>query len=469
MSTVLATFLGIGGGKSIPGYEETTFDGIKIEGKPLVSCFAQRAIVGHVGVEKIDKVLLLMTKESKDKHRDLLVKELVEAGLTEGKITEVADFQLGQNEQEPWRWFELLANKLSRGDRVVFDFTHGFRAIPIVFATAIDYLVQSKGVVLEHAFYSYLNPTRQDGSGLPSATLLDFADFFRINEWSRAIASMTNSLDSGPLLEIAEKDKSSTFKGLRRQPFLKAMGDLHRGVVNIELNRIGELARTAMDEARASRDKLIESGVGAGREAAVLLGLLIDKFSQLEFSEGSDHFTEEFYEWQSRYIELLVEHGMIQQAFLALNEHLGNFCALVVPEGQRPKSWNTKKGRKVRQDYAGQWLRVCGVPRDNWSDELMSERAYAQMQPQIDIIDKAGLLKKLQTRAEILKDIRNGFAHAWTTKHEVQIPGKRSGSMLVVKPKDFPSIAMETIKEFRDIRKDMVKALGDLSVSRGCS
>lgn len=131
MKRILIAFLGN------TNYTETIY---RIEGKDYASKLAFKPI--HEHFSPIETTYILGTKESR---WDLL----------EGIAHEHIEIPYGKNESDFWDMFDILVNKIdAKNSEVIFDITHGFRAIPLFAAIYIRLLKQVEPTAsFAHIFY----------------------------------------------------------------------------------------------------------------------------------------------------------------------------------------------------------------------------------------------------------------------------------------------------------------------------
>ncbi len=203
MAKVFVSFLGIGANKKKPGYDEAEYSWPGKSDSSVKAHFAQTAIL-KILEEKadekgpVDKVVFLCTKESKEKHLALLQEELAEHLRTPLKpIVPEPLVPTDMSATNQWGWFEQLLQVVGQDDTLIIDFTHGMRAVPIVFSSAIAFLQRAKNVQLAHALYAWYDKDRTDASH----PIVDMREFYVINDWAEAVSRLTDDADARKLAE----------------------------------------------------------------------------------------------------------------------------------------------------------------------------------------------------------------------------------------------------------------------------
>lgn len=132
MRRIFISFLGVGSDGD--GYDSLkyTFN------KNSIDCqtqFVQRAEIELIGSEKFDSVIILCTNESFRNFFPELKQELVDIGVDE-KIIRCEKINTGLSSESQWATFSLVNRLIANEDRIVFDFTHGFRLLSIILSAS---------------------------------------------------------------------------------------------------------------------------------------------------------------------------------------------------------------------------------------------------------------------------------------------------------------------------------------------
>ncbi len=412
MAKVFISFLGTGGGNpesSTPGYNAVSyhFDG----SKTTETRFAQRSILEKHGIETFDAVCLLMTAQSKRKHRDLLVDELIGIGLDAPKqLIEDDSITTNQNTEQQWAWFDSLQKLINDGDQVIFDFTHGFRSVPIIFSTAISFLQKVKRFELLHAYYGYSDQATQ------YSEIIDMAKFYRINEWADGVARLVDMADASKLAELADEGQDDGFAALNDQKLTQALRDLTDLIKNIDVNNVGKKADEALTLIAAKQQQC------SGADAQ-LLKMVHDKFIGLAI-QGSGRYDHNYFQLQLVLTEMLLKHGLHMQAFTVMRECIASIGMLGATGKYAKKALNTNDGRRYRKNIGELFVGLCITARHEWRQENDEKRKTlpsqelqyfdGMMQPFFNDLERKGIALLLHDLASNMSAYRNGLDHAWT-------------------------------------------------------
>lgn len=414
MAKVFISFLGTGMGDPeapTPGYNAVSyhFDG----GKTTKTRFAQRSILEKHGIETFDAVCLLMTVQSKRKHRDLLVDELIGIGLDAPKqLIEDDSITTNQNTEQQWAWFDSLQKLINDGDQVIFDFTHGFRSVPIIFSTAISFLQKVKRFELLHAYYGYSDQATQ------YSEIIDMAKFYRINEWADGVARLVDMADASKLAELADEGQADGFAALNDQKLTKALRDLTDLIKNIDVNNVGKKADEALTLIAAKQQQC------SGADAQ-LLKMVHDKFIGLAI-QGSGCYDDSYFKLQLILTDMLLKHGLNMQAFTVMREAIASIGMLGATGKYAKKDLNTNDGRRYRKNIGEIFVGLCITNRIEWKQESEERRAFLPKQelqyfdemllPFYNELEKKGIASLLHDFSSHLSEYRNGLDHAWTSQ-----------------------------------------------------
>lgn len=426
MGRVLISFLGLGGARKnlgqnqttpawdrVPGYDETTY-----EWNGAVStktAFAQTAIVELIGKScRFDRIIVLCTKESREVHYNLLLDDLRRVGCDTSivRCPEVL-IPTDMRAQNQWQWFETVLAAIDDDDEVVFDFTHGMRAVPIVFSSAIGFLSTTRRLNVRHVIYAWYDRD----SKLPHP-LVDMRDFYVINDWSAAVSRLVEDADARKLAELARESKVDALEGLGAQDVVDAFQAMTDCIRNVDVNRISTVVNTAL----VSVERLREDSSGSAR---VLLDCVWEKFRHLASDyPPSGRYDAAYFKAQLEIIRVLNEHRLYMQSFTAMRELIASFGTAC--PGKTPESMNTSKGRSARR-YGDVFVNMVQIRREKWDFDDKSKVVADTLLPWYGRLEEAGIVAMLKSIAEkreglwSLTDYRNGFDHAWTSK--ATIPG----------------------------------------------
>lgn len=408
MAKVFISFLGIGNLNAKPdepGYDKLIYRFEK-DPKEYQTIFAQRAIIEKHGASSFDRICLMMTLESKNKHRDLLLSELMIIGCTTQQLIQDDSITTNQNTEQQWEWFDSLQKLIQDGDQVVFDFTHGFRSVPIIFSTAISFLQRVKSFTLLNAYYGYM-VSKLDKTG----EIIDMAKFYRINEWADGVSRLVDTADASKLAALAEEGQDDGFAALHDPKLIKALRDLTNLIKNIDVNNVGKKA----DEALSLVQQKSKQCSGADKQ---LLQMVIEKFEDLAIT-SNHQYDAHYFKLQLILAEMLLKHDLYMQSLTVMRECVGTL--VMVNKDSFPSYYLKRDQGKLRYTLSGMFISIFNVNKPEDSRYKNQEEFIEIVKPFYDQLVKLSNspIPILKSFVKDLGDLRNGFNHAWISKNGV--------------------------------------------------
>jgi CRISPR-associated Csx2 family protein len=398
MARVLVTFLGTG------DYAQTVYalDGRRAD----PTRFVQVAIVSLLGGASLGRVVIFRTQRSHEQHYEALRAELIAAGVEASAI--VAPDTLIPTEMtaaNQWGWFESLLASIDDYDEVTFDFTYGPRPVPIVFSSAIGFLVRAKNVHIEHAYYGWFDRSHEVNP------IVDMRDFYAINDWADAVGRLTDDADARKLASLAQRADVPGLSGLGAPELVTAFQRMTDCIRNVDVNNISKLVSDALEKVRFHR----ASSSGA---SAVLLDCVWDKFRALSSeAPATGHYDADYFRVQLEIIGVLLEHRLFMQAFTAMRELIGSI-GMAGLEGKYARDMVSSDGRRYRHRHAELFVNMIQFDQADWQFAEPYQHDLTRLRPWYEQLQGLGVIASLRSVAGKgvgrLLDYRNGFDHAWT-------------------------------------------------------
>jgi len=412
---VFISFLGLGNPKKDIPYDPVMYYfGNRHNGTKNVSTFVQSAELElYPNILYFDKFILLATKTSSQnitKLKDEIASKgiVIEEEKFDTTINDISDELT--NPDAAWDWFGRLQSKIESYDEIVWDVTHGFRIIPIVFSAAIGYLKRAKNITIVSVLYgAYVSPNE---GKIESYPIVDIRDFYTITDWAEGVGRLVDEADAGFLLKIAENEKSGGFVGLNDKKLLENIAKLTKSVRNVELQNIETNAKVALDaiQQRMKTTQTLEKQI---------LEMIVDKFTPLiSEAPANGRYSKDYLSLQIILIDLLAKHGLYMQCFTAMREWLGSLGLAILGEHNHSSRNKDEKARR----YADVFVNMLQYDENKWDfignylsmkDKLYP--AYNSLKSLNNFTEIIALLKDMKT-------IRDGFDHGWTGKHIAGVP-----------------------------------------------
>lgn len=215
-------------------------DGSKGESRFFIRLFAEYV--------KPDKVILLLTQEAESTYWSAIQDEF-HASLPSVEL-QMVGIPRGSNEAELWLIFAKLADLVADKDELYIDITNGFRSIPIIFMSAVEYLRRAKDIVINDIVYGAYDSTLDETKPMFRLKL-----FATLTEWANAVAAFRQTGDATLLHRLIDKH------------------DLGDGPLTVTLRRIAKSLQNFSESTNLVRPIDI-------MDAASILNDYIDQFIQ---------------------------------------------------------------------------------------------------------------------------------------------------------------------------------------------
>lgn len=412
MSKTYISFLGLGSDKaekSVFKYDPAIYE---IGGKRSGTTeFVQVAEIQILGADKFDNCIIVTTQKSYDTHFGSLQEQLENAGAINIEHIIISEDMSAEGQ---WQWFELILDHIEPGANLTIDLTHGYRSIPMIFSTAINFLQKSRGVILDAVYYGAYDKDRK------LVPIIDMKDFYVINEWAEAVSRLVEDADAQKLAEVSESTSSFQVGELNDQRIIRAFEDLTNTIRNVDVNNV---AKKASDALRHIEEKHRQASV----TGKILLKLVKDKFAALAPAEPlSGTYDKPYFTLQLEIIGLLLEHKLYMQAFTVMREFVGSVGML----GVRKAKKNNARGRGYRKKFAEVFVNMLQYEDSQWNFTADAEKAKDELLPFYSLLKDRGVEPRLRGFSKKLSDYRNGFDHAWTMKSGASPGIKETGEQI---------------------------------------
>jgi CRISPR-associated Csx2 family protein len=359
--------------------------------------FVQAAEIEILGARKFDLVIIVLTEVSKHAHFESLRAELDRLGVSE--ITPII-IDEDMTAEGQWQWFEKILRHIEFGDEITIDLTHGYRSIPIVFSTAINFLQKARKISLQAVFYGVFEQARTLGY----APIIDMKDFYIVNEWAEAVSRLVEDADARKMASVAAASAGFQTGGLNDPVVIQAMEDLTGTIRNVDVNHVAAKARKALELIEAKR-------AGSSETGRVLLNLMVDKFSMLAV-EDPQRYDHAYFILQIEIARLLLEHRLYMQAYTVMREFVGSIGMIQVQKGGLTSS----ECRSRRQIFSSLFVNMIQYEENKWKFSNEVQVNVDKIMPFYNKLKAVGVEALLRGFVSELVSYRNGFDHAWTSK-----------------------------------------------------
>ena len=359
---------------------------------------------------KEDEIRLFTTDEAKKNnwddngHMDFKTKQIIpNSGLGKrlGKLEispEVKryDIPIGNSEEEIWQIFQAVYDTLKEGEEIIFDITHGFRSIPMLFMVLIGYARLLKGISVKGIYYGAFETLgfRNEVEKIPEderiAPIFDLTSFEQLIEWTEATQSFIKNGRAGEFAALAKKQLSPVLKNTRGQDkvasslntIVKEMDKITRKLL---VNRGAEIIQYDYEGLKKELSLLQNDDIFI-RPLAPLMSVVEEKIDTFIKDDVNNGF---------KAVDWCVEHGLYQQAITMLQENMITF--ILAGEGL---DWGVEKNRHAASEAI--------ILTSNKSLSLDEKDPDAEL---IASLMKNHIIIEFSSDLEPLRPIRNDINH----------------------------------------------------------
>lgn len=139
----------------------------------------------------------------------------------------------GRSDEENWKIFNAIANRLPDGQRLILDVTHGFRSMPVLATLVVSFLRAAKNIRLEHLVYAAFE------RGAKTTPVFDLTPFVTMLDWASATNRFLETGDARKLKPLIREQQPA--------PLNKVADKLEKLSTAITLNRATEIAQFSQD------------------------------------------------------------------------------------------------------------------------------------------------------------------------------------------------------------------------------
>ena len=409
MGNIYLSFLGLG------TYDEQTGEWLYNKGvyelnevKSSETEFVQVAEMEILGPDRFDKIVIVATQKSYETHFENLEAQLQSVGAS-NVLPVIIDEDMSPQGQ--WCWFEKILDQIGEEDALTVDLTHGYRSIPIVFSTAINFLQKAKGITLDAVYYGAYEKDRR------LSPIVDMKQFYAINDWADAVSRLAEDADAGKLATVAATSSGYQVEELNDAELLNGFRHLTNMIRNVDVNNTGAKANEVMKT-------LEEKQARASVTGKILLELLMKKFSSLSTDDPpSGLYDREYFRLQLELSRLLLEHELFMQAYTVMRELIGSIGMIEVERARLDNS----DGRKRRRRFAEVFVNMLQFDPDEWWFKDQAEMDRETLMPYYEKLRGLGIEHILRSFTKELASYRNGFDHAWTLKARADMDVEEKG------------------------------------------
>jgi CRISPR-associated Csx2 family protein len=236
------------------------------------------------------------------------------------------DIPEGKDEDEIWTIFEQIFETLDIGDEIIFDITHGFRSIPMLFMSLIGYARLLKKITVLGIYYGAfesLGQAREVKKIKPAgriAPIFDLTSFEQLIQWTEATQSFVMNGSASEFKQLADQGVNPVLRDSRGKDRVAAsIRDVAKGMDhitrNLLLNRGAEIIEYDYDLIREKLSFLEKENIFI-RPLPPLMKEIQQKINVFTKNNIQNGFAA---------VDWCLHHGLYQQAITMLQETIVTF------------------------------------------------------------------------------------------------------------------------------------------------
>lgn len=258
------------------------------------------------------------------------LEDLMERTAVFGCQTLPIDIPETVGEATTWELFNACFKAIERDERIIFDFTYGFRFIPLLVVLAGQFLQVAKGVSVSGIYYGAFEGKDEHGR----TPIIDLSTFSDLMIWTQAAAHFVKTGNARPLVE-AMSDVRNPLLTLIRENLRATSQGLRLGIAPQVGQSVSDLLALLTDDPFTSQQqatllqatpvplRALYHTIAAKYAPLALEESLRPDDTPLDQENAPYHLRQ-----QARLLEWYVRHDHFLQAWLLAREWLVTWVAM---------------------------------------------------------------------------------------------------------------------------------------------
>lgn len=240
-------------------------------------------------------------------------------------VIKQVDIPIGNSEKEIWEIFNIVYNTMGEDEEIIFDITHSFRSIPMLFMVLAGYAGIMKNIDVTGIYYGAFDTLghpvqvakKIPDPGMRLAPIFDLSSFMQLNEWSRATQSFIRHGNADEFVKLVKKKTGPIlYKSQGRDRTARDMSRFANNMIqisrNIQYNRGDRIIQHDYDITIKNLEKIKKdsSFIPPFRPLLEKIEQKIKRFEKYDVRNGF------------KAVEWCMGHDLIQQAVTMLWENI---------------------------------------------------------------------------------------------------------------------------------------------------
>ena len=231
--------------------------------------------------------------------------------------TKDVDIPDGKNQKELMQIFEKIYQMINENEEIVFDVTHGFRSLPFLVMSVLQYAKTLKHCKVKGIFYGAYEARKENGDVVP---IIDLTVYDEIIEWSFAAKQFSSYGNARPMselydsLDMARKTESLTNIVEKAEQLASTINMSRGSAIGVKEAKYPE-----KQSIKIAFEKFQNTDLDGSEESRIppLEELIVYMKKRYEVLENEKNYT-----IGMAVVRLCIEFEMINQGFTALEETL---------------------------------------------------------------------------------------------------------------------------------------------------
>lgn len=296
------------------------------------------------------------------------------------------DIPDGKSTEEIQQVFTTMYQELAQHDEVYVDITHGFRYLPMLVLSLLNYAKTLKSVYVKQITYgNYENRDKEN----EIAPLYDLTYFIEIQDWTKAASDFVQYGQAADIKVLAARDNQRLFQsgeGAKSTPLVKIAGQLEILCDNINLVRFDNIYQS--ESAREIRKHYSSVEPSVMPIFQPIIERIIEKIAAFKDEPGI-HNAYAAVEW-------CIKHGQYQQGYSLLIEAIISKW-LILLDG----SYKDLRKRNMASFLSD--IIINKIHEEKWSYDSNERALIRKWMRNHTVVNEAPLIQQLkQTRNDVM-------------------------------------------------------------------
>lgn len=230
------------------------------------------------------------------------------------------DVPTGQSEGEMWKIFDDVFNQINDSDEVVFDITHGFRSLPLLAITILNYARVLKNIKINGVYYGAfeslgtISDAKETDIEDRDAPIFNLTPFIYLFNWTSAIDDFLTYGDAKCINALTNEGVTPILRDTRGED----EGAKNLKKLGAQLKKLSELIQTSrgLSVIRGFDFDNLRELININKESILKpINPLLD-----EISSKIENFDNGDIKNGYAAVEWCIQHNLIQQGYTILQE-----------------------------------------------------------------------------------------------------------------------------------------------------